>query len=70
MELQARTILCGRYGTRLDCMRPEQVEDQIQCGVSTGTGVPSMKSFQDDLVHIDTALITNATETEQRADTF
>jgi hypothetical protein len=38
--------------------------------VSIGTGVPSLKSFKDDVLHIGKTLIAIATETEQTAERF
>ena len=49
---------------------PQPLEGKIKCLVSIGTGVPSLKPFQDDLFHIGTTLIAIATETEQTAEKF
>ncbi|MCJ1269239.1 hypothetical protein MMC22_009129 [Lobaria immixta] len=49
---------------------PEPLEGRVQCLVSIGTGVPSLKPFQDNFLHIGTTLITIATETEQTAERF
>ena len=46
------------------------IEDKVQCLVSIGTGVPSLKPFRDDLSHIGETLIAIATETEQTAERF
>lgn len=48
----------------------DPLESRIKCLVSTGIGVPSSKSFQDDVFHIGKTLIAIATETEQTAETF
>ena len=49
---------------------PEPVESSIQCFVSIGTGIPSLKPFHNDVLHIGTTLIAIATETEQTAERF
>ena len=49
---------------------PEPLEDSVKCLVSIGTRVPSLKPFQDDIVHIGRTLIAIATETEQSAERF
>lgn len=49
---------------------PEPLEGKIKCLVSIGTGVPSLKPFQDDVFHIGETLIAIATETEQTAESF
>lgn len=49
---------------------PEPLEDRIKCLVSIGTDVPSLKPFQDDIIHIGQTLIAIATETEQSAERF
>jgi predicted acylesterase/phospholipase RssA len=49
---------------------PEPLEGRVQCLVSIGTGVPSLKPFQDDVFHIGEALVAIATETEQTAERF
>jgi hypothetical protein len=38
--------------------------------VSIGTGVPSLKPFKDDVLHIGETLVKIATETEQTAEMF
>ena len=38
--------------------------------MSIGTGVPSLKPFKDDVLHIGETLIAIATETEQTAERF
>jgi hypothetical protein len=50
-----------------------EVWDQAQvvnCLVSIGTGVPSLKPFKDDVLHIGETLVAIATETEQTAERF
>jgi predicted acylesterase/phospholipase RssA len=49
---------------------PEPLESRIKCLVSIGTGVPSIKPFKDDVLHIGKTLIAIATETEQTAQRF
>jgi hypothetical protein len=49
---------------------PEPLEGKVQCLVSIGTGVPSLKPFRDEVLHIGQALVAIATETEQTADRF
>jgi hypothetical protein len=49
---------------------PEPLESKVKCLVSIGTGVPSLKSFKDDVLHIGETLIAIATETEQTAERF
>jgi len=46
------------------------LEDKVNCLVSIGTGVPSLKPFGDDLVGIGQSLLTIATETEKIAERF
>jgi predicted acylesterase/phospholipase RssA len=48
----------------------EPLEGQIKGLVSIGTGVPSLKPFKDDALHIGKTLIALATETEQTAEKF
>jgi hypothetical protein len=43
---------------------PQPLEGKIKCLVSIGTGVPSLKSFEDDAFHIGKTLVSIATETE------
>jgi hypothetical protein len=49
---------------------PELLEGKVKCLVSIGTGVPSLKPFKDDVLHIGEALVAIATETEQTAERF
>jgi predicted acylesterase/phospholipase RssA len=49
---------------------PEPLDDEFQCLVSIGTGIPSLKPFRDDIFHIGETLIAIATETEQTAERF
>jgi predicted acylesterase/phospholipase RssA len=48
----------------------EPLEGKVQCLVSVGTGIPSLKPFRDDVLHIGETLIAIATETEQTAERF
>jgi hypothetical protein len=49
---------------------PEPLSDKVRCLVSIGTGVPSLKFFRDDVLHIGETLIAIATETVQTAERF
>ena len=49
---------------------PEPLEGKIKRLVSIGTGVPSLKPFKDDVLHIGETLVAIATETEQTAEKF
>jgi hypothetical protein len=49
---------------------PEPLEGRVKCVVSIGTGVPSLKPFKDDVLHIGETLVAIATETEQTAERF
>ncbi|KAF2008315.1 FabD/lysophospholipase-like protein, partial [Aaosphaeria arxii CBS 175.79] len=49
---------------------PEPLEGKVRCVVSIGTGVPSLKPFDDDVLHIGGTLVAMATETEQTAERF
>jgi predicted acylesterase/phospholipase RssA len=49
---------------------PEPLEGRVKCLVSIGTGVPSLKPFKDDVLHIGATLVAIATETEQTAERF
>ena len=46
------------------------LESRVKSLVSIGTGVPSLKPFQDDVLYIGETLILIATETEQTAERF
>ena len=46
------------------------LEESLRCFVSIGTGVPSLRSFTDDLVGVDQSLLAIATETEKAAERF
>ncbi|KAF2468373.1 FabD/lysophospholipase-like protein [Lindgomyces ingoldianus] len=48
----------------------EPLEGKLQCLVSIGTGIPSLKPFPDDVLHIGEALVAIATETERTAERF
>jgi predicted acylesterase/phospholipase RssA len=49
---------------------PGPIDSKLKCLVSIGTGVPSLKPFQDDAFHIGETLVAIATETEQTAERF
>ena len=49
---------------------PEPLEGKIKRLVSIGTGVPSLKPFKDDVLHIGETLVAIATETERTAEKF
>jgi len=46
------------------------LEARVQCLVSIGTGVPSLRPFADDLVNIGRSLLAIAMETEKTAERF
>lgn len=46
------------------------LENKLKYLVSIGTGVPSLKPFQNDVFHIGDTLAAIATETEQTAERF
>ena len=48
----------------------EPLEGKVRCLVSVGTGIPSLKPFRDDVLHIGKTLVAIATETEQTAERF
>jgi predicted acylesterase/phospholipase RssA len=48
----------------------EPLEGKVQCLVSIGTGIPSLKAFQDNALHMGETLVAIATETEQTAERF
>ena len=43
------------------------LEERVQCLVSIGTGVPSLKPFTDDLVSVGRSLLAIATEMQKTA---
>lgn len=47
-----------------------RLEDHVQCVISIGTGMPSLKPFGDNLMSIGSALIGIATKTEEVAEVF
>ncbi|RMD43745.1 hypothetical protein DV735_g1376, partial [Chaetothyriales sp. CBS 134920] len=49
---------------------PEPLEENLDCLVSIGTGVPPLKAFRDDELHIHETLVAMATETERTAEEF
>lgn len=49
---------------------PEPLESKLQCLVSIGTGIPSLRPFSGDILHIGETLVAIATETEQTAERF
>jgi len=48
----------------------ERLEDNIDCFVSIGTGVPSIESFGESLKGLAETLVQISTETEDTAETF
>lgn len=48
----------------------EPLEGRIKCLVSIGTGVPSLKPFEDNVLKIGKTLVAIATETERTAESF
>ena len=49
---------------------PEPLEGKVKRLVSIGTGVPSLKPFKADVLHIGATLVAIATETEATAERF
>ncbi|EPE35167.1 FabD/lysophospholipase-like protein [Glarea lozoyensis ATCC 20868] len=49
---------------------PQPLAGKTKCLVSIGTGIPSLKPFRDDVLHITDTLVSIATETEQTAERF
>ena len=49
---------------------PQPLGSRVKCLMSIGTGVPSLKAFQDNVIHIYETLTALATETEQTAEKF
>jgi hypothetical protein len=49
---------------------PEPLEGKVKCLVSIRTGVPSLKPFKDDVLHISNTLVAMATETQLTAERF
>jgi hypothetical protein len=48
----------------------EPLHNKLQCLVSVGTGIPSLRPFTDDAIHIGETLVAIATETERTAERF
>ncbi|KAI1745266.1 hypothetical protein F4680DRAFT_401598 [Xylaria scruposa] len=48
----------------------DRLEESLNCMVSIGTGMPCLKPFQDDVLHISKTLTAIATETEKTAERF
>lgn len=48
----------------------ELLDGYVKCLVSIRIGVPSLKLFKDDLLHISETLVAIAIETEQTAEHF
>jgi predicted acylesterase/phospholipase RssA len=46
------------------------LEDNIQCLISIGTGIPALTPFGDDFIAIGRALLAIALDTEEEANTF
>ncbi|KAF1913173.1 hypothetical protein BDU57DRAFT_504079 [Ampelomyces quisqualis] len=49
---------------------PAPLEGRVKCLVSIGTGVPSLKPFKNDVLHMGKALLAIATDTEESAERF
>jgi hypothetical protein len=49
---------------------PEPLDSKLQCLVSIGTGIPSLRPFSEDVLDIGKTLVAIATETEQTAERF
>lgn len=52
------------------CWGPDALDSWIQCLVSNGTGIPSLKAFRDDIFNIRDVLVGMATETESTVERF
>jgi hypothetical protein len=48
----------------------EPLEGKVKYLVSIGTGVPSLKPFKDDVLHIGDTLVAMATETQLTVERF
>lgn len=46
------------------------LEENINCLISIGTGIPTLKSFGKDPIHIAASMVAIATDTENRAQEF
>jgi len=53
-----------------DVWGASHLQRRLQCLVSIGTGVPSIKPFRDAFVHIGKSLVAIATETDNTAEQF
>lgn len=53
-----------------DIWGPGSLDTKIKCLVSVGTGVPSIKPFEDKLLKIGQTLVAISTETEKTAERF
>ena len=59
------------YDAFRDPENPEwNLEDNLLCLVSIGTGIPTLKPFGKDPLHIAGAMVAIATDTEKRAQDF
>lgn len=53
-----------------DLWGPDELLEKLGCLISIGTGVPTLKSFRDDVLHIGKSLVDLAVETEKTAEQF
>lgn len=53
-----------------DIWGADELQGKLRCLVSIGTGVPSLKPFLDDVLHIGHSLLAIATETQKTAEKF
>jgi predicted acylesterase/phospholipase RssA len=53
-----------------DLWAGDRLQDKLNCLVSIGTGVSTLKGFGDDAVHVRNTLIKLTTETERTAEQF
>jgi predicted acylesterase/phospholipase RssA len=53
-----------------DIWGADELQGKLRCIVSIGTGVPSLKPFLDDVLHIGHSLLAIATQTQRTAEKF
>lgn len=68
--LGANNPVYALWSQAQDLWGGDRVQGMLKCLVSIGTGVPSLRPFPNDVLHIGDALIAIATETERTAEQF
>lgn len=68
--LGANNPVYALWGQAQDVWGAEELSSKLQCLVSIGTGVPSLKPIRDDVLGIAATLKELATETERTAQQF